>query len=308
METQASLENLPARLEVFGAAQTWLNFLEQSGYHGIQLPPQHTLPTHMYRFDSLADAGVVTSFYQPGTYRASLRELAYRTTPGLPTPAGPIADLQSRLMQRGARQRAPTVFAGGGFDIRMVPSWLHTDYRKLRDRGLLGPLVYRLGSKGLREWGVREDMHASEAAELIMRERAARGFDGVALDLGDLAAKGPSDKMEALVGRLALRGGLSGSRDYGSSEVVISLAVDTKEDGEEVRKIMTGKLADTRIGRLLVAIRDGVRQRGQAELRTTIKARPATFRKLGGYRVGNKAVCTAIEALFQSQRTSRLRS
>lgn len=303
VEIQAHLDNLPGRVRTFGAAQTWLNFIEEAHLDGWQLSPHYAPPRHMHRLDVLTHA--VTSLYRPWTYRVGLQERMYPLVPGTEAPAGGIAGMQARLLQNGASERVPTVIQTNYQHIGNRSVW-RTDYRELCQDGAVGPMLCQLGARTLRAWGITTRMKPADAIEVVLDAQKVRGFDGVALDLRALDAGGqfPEDWVEGLVSRLALRGGLSGPKDYGYSEVVVTLP--SSADGQrDVRKIVAGELDKTRIGHLLKVIRSNVMH---DYVRVTIHAPPATFRRLGRYRAGNKAVSVAIRRLFMPQRMDRLRS
>lgn len=300
MEIQAHLDNLPSRLKAFGAAQTLLNFMEDAHLDGWQVPPHHTPPTHMYRLDSLAHAGAVTSLFRPWSYGVGLQEQAYRLVPGLGAPVGRIADMQAKLLQNGAHERVPTVLQTNDRQMGSAPVW-HTDYRKLRKRGVAGPMVCQLGAQTLLAWDIDGKMAPAEAAEVSLRTQKERGFDGTALDLRSLEGDEQFAGWwaERYVAWYALRGGLRGPKDYGCSEVVVSLPPNAAGK-QDARKIIVGELAQTRVGRLLQIILHNVQH---DHLRGTVHASPATFRRLGGYRAGNKAVSLAMRRLRPSALT-----
>jgi len=301
VELQASLYNLPRGKMLFGAVDTYLDFLESAGYDSFQYVPGHiTPPTHRYRFESLADAGSVTSFYQPATHLVGPRELSYRLLPDLGPPAESVAGLQNRLLKNGAKERVPTVLSTTRQYLGKAPSYLRrTDFRVLRERGLLGPMVYHVGRRALQLWDVNEYAQPAQAAEVLLMAPPSHGFDGIALDLRDLAETEragsplPKEWLEGFVRTFAQRGGLRSRRDHGCNEVVVSLP-DKPSGREDARKIMAGEFAETRVGRLLGIITKSVLQ---SDLLTTVKASPKTFASVGGYTKGNQAVCLAIQKL-----------
>jgi len=295
IELQASLFNLPPRMEVLGSTEAIGTFLHDSGYGGLQYTPVRTPYSH--RFDELAEEGYVTSFQQSWAHGLHPAQVVFRTVlSGVKASTERIEQLRERLpIER--RGETPTIVHPNEQYLGGRPRTGRIDYNAWQRTGVLGPLLYQPTVEVLHAWGRLQVLPADKAADSLMSAQIAYGFDNIALDLHHITTERAGmqlspDWVDAFVARLAANGALANN-----SEVQVALRPDFGGEPGDAVKVMEGDFIETRAGELLGIIKANLPE-GQERLRVTTEIPPGAFRRSGGYRMGNQAVCAAIRGMF----------
>lgn len=292
VELQASLLNMPLDKVVLGGVDDVAKFLEDAGYQGLRYVPVIS-PRGRYRFNGLAEAGLLMSFQQCVDDTSGLRP--YRFRPAVPDKragTGRIVALQNKLVgNKCVEGRLPTLVYPNEQNVNGAPSTQYINYRRLQKKQKLGLMLYEPCPEIFRGWNIPygNGVSGEDTAAILLNKQGERHFNGVVLKLGSLATIDDlwADEFVASVSR---RGRL-----VNGGEAVVSYSPGNKADEEDIQRVMAGNFPATRAGRLLSIIHQTMPDECDP-LRVTVQAPPAVFEKVDcDYKVGNKVVCTAIK-------------